>query len=66
MDALNEEYRAFVINLQTDYCKGGPTKALYMLDLLKQFDPDYYHIKHQSPPDTTPPPTLIPPPPRQI
>ncbi len=34
MDTSNEEFRAFIIHLYADYCKGGPTKQLSMLDLL--------------------------------
>jgi hypothetical protein len=38
MDAPNEEFRTFIINLYTDYRKGGPTKQLSMLDLLDKLD----------------------------
>jgi hypothetical protein len=41
MDAPTEEFRAFVINLYTDYGIGGPTKALSMLNLLDLFDTVY-------------------------
>jgi hypothetical protein len=46
MDAPNEEFKAFVINLYSDYCKGSPTKSLPMLDLLDQFDTEYTRINN--------------------
>jgi hypothetical protein len=46
MDAPNEDFRGFVINLYTDNCKGGPTKSLSMLDLLEQFDTEYNPINN--------------------
>jgi hypothetical protein len=46
MDVPNAEFKAFVINLYTDYQKGGPTKSLSMLDLLDQFDTEYTRINN--------------------
>lgn len=46
MDAPNEEFRAFIITLYTDYCKGGPTKNLSMLDLSDQLDTEYNRINN--------------------
>ncbi len=46
MDAPNEEFRTFVIGLYAEYRKGGPTKALSMLDLLDQFDTEYNRINN--------------------
>ena len=46
MDAPNEEFRAFVINLYADYRKGGATRSLSMLDLLDQLDLEYNRINN--------------------
>ena len=46
MDAPNEEFCAFIIDLYTDYRKGGPTKQLSMLDLLDKLDTEYNHINN--------------------
>jgi hypothetical protein len=46
MDAPNEEFRAFIIALYTDYRKGGPTKQLSMLDLLDKIDTEYNRINN--------------------
>ncbi len=46
MDAPNEEFRAFIIDLYTDYRKGGPTKQLSMLDLLDKLDTEYNRINN--------------------
>jgi hypothetical protein len=46
MDAPNEEFKAFIINLYTDYHKGGPTKSLAMLDLLDLLDKEYTRINN--------------------
>jgi hypothetical protein len=46
MDAPNKEFRAFIIGLYTDYRKGGPTKALSMLNLLDLFDIEYNRINN--------------------
>ncbi len=46
MDAPNEEFRAFIIGLYTDYRKGGPTKSISMLDLLEQLDTEYNRINN--------------------
>jgi hypothetical protein len=46
MDAPNEEFKAFIITLYTDYRKGGPTKSLSMLDLLDLLDNKCTHINN--------------------
>ena len=46
MDAPNEEFRAFVMTLYTDYRKGGPTQRISMLDLLDQLDLEYNRINN--------------------
>jgi hypothetical protein len=46
MDAPNEESRAFVISLYTDYRNGGPTKHLTMLELLDKLDAEYNRINN--------------------
>jgi hypothetical protein len=46
MDAPNEEFRAFIIHLYSDYRKGGPTKQLSMLDLLDKLDTEYNRINN--------------------
>ncbi len=46
MDAPNEEFRAFNINLYADYRKGGPTKYLSMLDLLDKLDNEFNCINN--------------------
>ena len=46
MDAPNEEFWAFIIDLYTDYLKGGPTKQLSMLDLLDKLDTEYNRINN--------------------
>jgi hypothetical protein len=46
MDAPNEEFRAFIIDLYTDYRKGGPTKHMAMLDLLDKLDNEYNRINN--------------------
>jgi hypothetical protein len=38
MDSSNEEFCAYIMNLYSDYCAGGPTKNLSMLDLLDRLD----------------------------
>jgi hypothetical protein len=48
MDAPNEEFRAFIIDLYTDYRKGGLTKQLSMLDLLDKLDTEYNRINNLS------------------
>jgi hypothetical protein len=41
-DASNEEFRAFVMALYSDYHSGGPTKKIYMLlELLDKLDSEY-------------------------
>jgi hypothetical protein len=44
MDAPYDEFCTFVINLYTDYRKGGPTCSLSMLELLDQLDTEYNRI----------------------
>lgn len=44
MGAPSEEFRAYVIRLYTDYRNNGPTKSLYMLELLDKLDLEYTHI----------------------
>lgn len=46
MDVPNEEFRAFIIALYTDYRKGGPTKHLSMVDLRDQLDTEYNRINN--------------------
>jgi hypothetical protein len=38
IDVPNEEFCNFVINLYTEYRKGGPTSHIFMLELLEQLD----------------------------
>ncbi len=44
MEAPNDEFKAFVITLYTDYRKDGPTSTLTMLELLDQFDVEYTRL----------------------
>jgi hypothetical protein len=46
MDAPNEEFCAFIIDLYSDYRKGGLTKQLSMLDLLDKLDTEYNRINN--------------------
>ena len=46
MDAPNEEFRNFVINLYADYRKGGPMRSMSMLELLDQLDIEYTRINN--------------------
>jgi hypothetical protein len=46
MDAPNEEFRNFVINLYSDYRKGAPTTKLSMLELLELLDTEYNRINN--------------------
>jgi len=46
MDARNEEFRAFVINLYADYRAGGPAKNFSMLELLDKLDNEYNRINN--------------------
>ncbi len=48
MEASNEEFRAFVIALYTDYRNGGPTKNITMLELLDKLDAQYNRINNLS------------------
>jgi hypothetical protein len=44
MEAPNDEFKAFVITLYTDYRKDDPTSTLTMLELLDQFDVEYTRL----------------------
>jgi len=44
MDAPNEEFRTFVINLYADYRKGSPTSSMSMQELLNQLNMEYNRI----------------------
>jgi hypothetical protein len=46
MDAPNEEFHNFVMNLYTDYRKGGATTKMSMLELLEQLDTEYNRINN--------------------
>jgi hypothetical protein len=46
MDAPNEEFRNFIINLYTEYRKGGPTSRISMFELLDQLDTEYNCINN--------------------
>lgn len=46
LDAPNEEFRAFVNALYTDYRRNGPTKSLSMLELLDKFDIEYNRLQN--------------------
>jgi len=44
MEAPNDEFRAFVIALYSDYRKDGPTSKLPLLDILDHFDVEYTRL----------------------
>jgi hypothetical protein len=44
MEAPNDEFRAFVIALYSDYRKDGPTSKLSLLDILDHFDVEYTRL----------------------
>lgn len=46
MEAPNEEVRAFVISLYSDFKNGGPTKHISMLDLLDKLDIEYNRLNN--------------------
>jgi hypothetical protein len=46
IDVSNEEFRAFIISLYSDYQAGGPTYSLSMLELLDKLDGECNRIKN--------------------
>jgi hypothetical protein len=46
IDAPNEEFRAFIINLHSDYHARDPTQKLPMLELLDKIDTEYNRINN--------------------
>jgi len=44
MEAPNNEFKAYVIALYTDYRNDGPTSNMTMLELLDQFDTEYTRL----------------------
>jgi len=46
MEAPNEEFRAYVISLYSDYRNNGPTKSLSLLDLLDKLDLEYNRLQN--------------------
>lgn len=46
MEAPNEEFRAFIIHLYSDYRKGGPTRQIHILDLLDKLNYKFNRINN--------------------